>query len=107
MGLRAQQKSINERKLMAIVFSILRWKHYLMGRKFVVRTDQFSLKFILEQQEIRAEYQKWVMKLMGFDFTIQYDPGKSNTVVDALRRREGDPTAQLELCTALGSISID
>ena len=32
-GLRAQQKPIHERELMALIFSILRWKHYLMGQR--------------------------------------------------------------------------
>lgn len=73
----------------------------------MVRRDQFILKFIFEQREIGAEYYKWVMKLMGFDFTITYNPGRTNIVADTLSRREGDLTATLELCTALSSMSID
>ena len=71
---------------MAIVFVLLKWKHYLMGRRFLVRTDQKSLKHLLKQREINGDYQKWMMKLMAFDFVIEYNPGKHNNVADALSR---------------------
>ena len=58
----AYQKSASEKELMAIVIAILKWRSYLLRRKFLVRTDKKSLKFMLEQCEIRPEYQKWVCK---------------------------------------------
>ncbi|KAK1603328.1 hypothetical protein QYE76_016391 [Lolium multiflorum] len=34
---------------------------------------------------------QWISKLFGFDFTVEYRPGRLNTVADALSRRDADP----------------
>lgn len=41
----------------------------------------------MQQREVGA-VQKWVSQLISFDFEIQYKPGTSNRVADALSRKD-------------------
>ncbi|KAA0062047.1 Retrotransposable element Tf2 [Cucumis melo var. makuwa] len=77
---------VYERKLIAVVFAVQRRRPYLLGRKFVVKTDQRSLKFLLEQRVIQPQYQKWIAKLLGYSFEVVYKPRLENKAVDALSR---------------------
>ncbi|MCI47238.1 enzymatic polyprotein, partial [Trifolium medium] len=66
LSLRAQQKSAYERELMAIVLAVQKWRHYLLGLRFTVRTDQQSLQFLTDQNLLGGEQAKWTSKLLGF-----------------------------------------
>jgi hypothetical protein len=85
---KALHMSTYEKELFALVTAVQKWMPYLLGRPFVVRTDQQSLKFLLEQKVGTPSQQKWVTKLLGYDFTVEYKKGVDNRVADALSRRE-------------------
>lgn len=58
LSLRAQNKSIYERELMAVVLSVQKWRHYLLERKFIVISNQKALKFfLLNQHEVQPQFQ--------------------------------------------------
>lgn len=88
---RTLTKSAYEREMMGLALAIQHWQPYLIGRKFIVRTDHRSLKHLLTQKIATPSQQVWVAKLLGYDFTIEYKTGVSNTAADALSRRGEDP----------------
>jgi hypothetical protein len=77
-----------ERELIGLVHAIHHWRPYLWGRRFLVWMDHYILKFLLDQRLAMIPQHHRVGKLLGFDFTVEYKPGATNTVVDALSRRD-------------------
>jgi hypothetical protein len=74
--------------MMAILHALKKWRPYLIGRHFKVRRTT-----ILEQR--LEEQQKWVTKILGYDFEIVYKKGKKNVVANALSRKDEDVEAFL------------
>ena len=92
-------KAIYEKEMLAILHALKKWQPYLMGRDFKVRTDHDSLKYFLEQRLSFEKQQKWVTKMLGYDFEIIHKKGKQNVVADALSRKDEDVEALL--CTVI------
>lgn len=86
LGQKQLGMSVYEKELLAVVFAIEKWRPYLIGRPFVIKTDHFSLKYLLEQRITTPMQQKWLSKLMGYEYEIFYKSGKENTVADSLSR---------------------
>lgn len=81
--------SIYEKELLAVIFAVNKWRHYLLPSHFVIKTDQRSLKYLLEQRLNTPIQQQWLPKLLEIDYEIQYRQGKENLVADALSRVDG------------------
>jgi hypothetical protein len=45
---------------------------------------------MLDQRLSTIPQTQWISKLFGYDFCVEYKPGKLNTVADALSRRDGE-----------------
>jgi len=85
-----------ERELIGLVQAVRHWRPYLWGRHFLVRTDHYSLKFLLDQRLSTVPQHQWLSKLFGFDFLVEYRPSRLNTVADALSRRDAEAGAPID-----------
>ena len=54
--------------------------------KFVVRTDNNPLTYIFSSANLDAAGQCWVAHLTSYNFSLEYQKGKDNTVADFLSR---------------------
>lgn len=92
--------SIYEKELLAVIFAVRKWRHYLLQDHFIIKTDQRSLKYLLEQRLNTPIQQQWLPKLLEFDYEIQYKEGKENLVADALSRVEGAEILHMSMSVA-------
>ncbi|KAJ3684911.1 hypothetical protein LUZ61_014075 [Rhynchospora tenuis] len=98
LGIKNQSLSTYEKELLALVSAVQKWRHYLLGCSFVIRTDHISLKHLLEQRINTSMQHKSLSKLLGLNYTIEYKKGSTNLVADALSRRDVEECHNSELC---------
>lgn len=70
-----------------------------------VKIDHASLKYSLEQRLSLEEKQKWVTKMLGYDFEIIYKKRKQNVVADALSKKYED--VELLINSLISIIQLD
>jgi hypothetical protein len=56
-----------ERELLGLDQAVRQWRPYLWGWAFVIKTDHFILKFLLDQRLATIPQHQWANKLIGFD----------------------------------------
>lgn len=66
-----------------------------MGQHFKVKIYHDSLQYFLEQRLSSQEQQKWVTKMLGYDFEIVNKEGKENIVADVLSMKDEKDEALL------------
>ena len=69
---RHQALSAYEKEFMAVVKAVEKLRPYLLGRHFIIKTDHFSLKYLMEQKISTSFQGKWLPKLLGYDYEICY-----------------------------------
>lgn len=81
-----KNKAIIEKELLAIYHSIKFFKPYVYGAKFEVNSDHKPLTYLFKMKNPTSKLVRIRMDLEDFDFEINYVPGQTNFVADALSR---------------------
>jgi hypothetical protein len=59
----------------------------LLGRRFLLKTDNISLKYFFDQQNLNARQAICLSFLSEYDFEIKHIKGKENKITDALSKK--------------------
>ncbi|WVZ80889.1 LOW QUALITY PROTEIN: hypothetical protein U9M48_028327 [Paspalum notatum var. saurae] len=98
-------------ELLAVVYALKKWRHYLLGNTCHIYTDHKSLKYIFTQPELNMRQRRWLELIKDYDLEVHYHTGKANVVADALNRKahcnfiEARPTVRV-LCYEIGDIEM-
>ena len=71
-----------------MVHCLLTWRVYLLGPKFMVRTDNVANTFFNTQKKLSPKQARWQELLQEYDFVWEQKPGKHNQVADALSSKQ-------------------
>ena len=76
-----------DKELYALVQSVKKWKHYLMGKEIVIHTNHQSLQYLHSQTNLRqSRHYIWMGFLQQFHLVIRYKNDIHNKVANMLSR---------------------
>ncbi|UYV76723.1 K02A2.6-like, partial [Cordylochernes scorpioides] len=77
-----------EKELLAIVFGCERFQYYIWGNDVIVETDHKPLLSIVKKplEKLSPRLQRMVLRLMRFQISLKFTPGKNMFVADHLSR---------------------
>jgi len=83
---------VHDKELLPIVQALKEWRRYLKGsgQHFRVLTDHQNMIRFTTTKELTGRQIRWSEVLSGFDFKIEYRPGREGGKPDTLTRRKAD-----------------
>ena len=70
------------------MWALERWRVYLEGKRCKVVTDHQALCWLFNKAKLTGKLARWVLRLQDFSFDVEYRPGITHCVPDALSRIE-------------------
>ena len=85
------QYASHKGELLALIFAIDVWKFFLVGRKFLVGTDNSALSWFKTQKDPKGILMRWLRILSTYKFDIQHRADTKHGNADSLSRATHAP----------------
>jgi hypothetical protein len=76
------------RRGIIVVAFLKHFRHYLYGRKVIVRTDHGSLRWLMRFKQPNGQLAHWLEIVAEFDLEIVHRPGRLHSNADSLSRQQ-------------------
>jgi hypothetical protein len=72
--------STTEKELLAVVFTLDKFRSYLLGSKIIIYSDHAALKYLFSKKDAKSHLIRWILLLQEFDIEIRDKKGIENVV---------------------------
>ena len=70
-----------------VIHGLHTWRHYLLGSKFVIKTNNVATSYFQTQKKLTPKQARWQDFLPEFDYVMEYKSRRANLVAYALSRK--------------------
>jgi len=70
------------RKTLVMVYVLHKFKHFLLGNKFVFYVDHMALVYLVNKPQVFGRIAKWLLLFLEYEFTIVYKLGRTHVVAN-------------------------
>ncbi len=74
-----------KRKALAMVYDLHKFKHTLLGNKFVFYVDHMALVYLVNKSHVSRRIIKWLL-FIEYEFIVVYKPCRTHVVANALSK---------------------
>ncbi len=67
-----------------MVFALHKFKHYLLGNKFVFYVGHMALVYLVNKPHVLVLIIRWLLFFLKYNYAIVCKPNKTHVVADAL-----------------------
>ena len=78
---------VTRQELLSVIHFMKKYRCYLLGHHFRLRTDHAALTYLQKTPELRGQQARWLEITQDFDFTTEHRPGAQHGNADALSRK--------------------
>ena len=75
---------ISEKKMLVVVHYLRTWRQYLLGSRFLIKTDNNAVCHFFDQLKLASKQARWQELIAEFDFKFEHKARMNNQVADAM-----------------------
>ncbi len=69
-----------------MVFALHKFKHYLLGNKFVFYVNHMALVYLVNKPQVSRKITRWLLLFLKYDFIVVYKLSKTHLVINVLSK---------------------
>jgi len=69
-----------------MVYAVHKFKHFLLGNKFVFYVDHMAIVYLVNKPQVSGRIAKWLLLFLEYEFIVVYKLNRTHVVANALFR---------------------